>query len=184
MSARRREGVARCTGASSTAGAPVVGSSSSASYLDALQRFISALDLEDAVSITGGISMAGLEAHYRTADVFVCLSDHEGFALRSSKRCATTVPVVALASSAIPETADRHRQESAASRQDSGTGRGCRPGCSRIKVFAARSSLPGRQRAEALLVAQCQGSLCRGLGCTPMRSPMSSPLRSSGCRRS
>jgi L-malate glycosyltransferase len=82
----------------------LVGSSSSDSYVDALHRFVRALELEEAVAITGGVSMEGLEAHYRTADVFVCLSDHEGFCTPLVEAMRHDVPVVAFASSAIPET--------------------------------------------------------------------------------
>jgi L-malate glycosyltransferase len=82
----------------------LVGSSSSDTYVDALQRFITALGLEEAITITGGLSMAGLEAHYRTADVFVCLSDHEGFCTPLIEAMRHEIPVVAFASSAIPET--------------------------------------------------------------------------------
>jgi L-malate glycosyltransferase len=82
----------------------LVGSSSSDGYVDALRRFIAGLGLEDAVTITGRTATSGLEAHYRTADVFVCLSDHEGFCTPLVEAMRHEIPVVAFASSAIPET--------------------------------------------------------------------------------
>ena len=48
-------------------------------YLDALRRFVGALGLADAVEFPGSVPVGTLAAYYATADVFVCLSDHEGF---------------------------------------------------------------------------------------------------------
>src|SRR5205807_7237378 len=82
----------------------LVGRSSSDTYVDAVHGFVAALGLEGAVTITGGVAAAELEAHYRAAGVFVCLSDHEGFCTPLIEAMGHDVPVVAFASSAVPET--------------------------------------------------------------------------------
>jgi glycosyltransferase involved in cell wall biosynthesis len=45
-----------------------------------------------------------LEAHYRNADAYVALSDHEGFGVPLLEAMAHNVPVVAYACTAVPET--------------------------------------------------------------------------------
>ncbi len=82
----------------------LVGSSSSARYVTALERLVAALDLGGSVALTGSVSQAALVSYYRGADVFVCLSQHEGFCVPLLEAMWHRVPVVALASSAVPET--------------------------------------------------------------------------------
>ena len=45
-----------------------------------------------------------LLAHYRAADVFVSLSEHEGFCVPLVEAMHFGVPTVAFASTAVPET--------------------------------------------------------------------------------
>jgi len=82
----------------------LVGSQSFASYGDALRSQISSLGLEDAVTIHDAISDGMLAAHYDNADVFVCLSEHEGFCVPLVEAMHHGVPVVAFDSSAVGET--------------------------------------------------------------------------------
>jgi L-malate glycosyltransferase len=82
----------------------LVGGSSSPRYLLALERFVAALGLSGAVTLTGSVSQAALVSYYRGADVFVCLSQHEGFCVPLLEAMWHRVPVVALGSSAVPET--------------------------------------------------------------------------------
>ncbi len=82
----------------------IVGPPSSAAYSQALRAFVEALGLTDAVDFAGPVSDAALAAHYRTADVFVCVSDHEGFCVPLLEAMHHRLPVVAYASSAVPET--------------------------------------------------------------------------------
>jgi glycosyltransferase involved in cell wall biosynthesis len=65
------------------------------------------LGLGDAVTLTGPVAPPVLAAHYCHADVFVCLSEHEGFCVPLVEAMHHGVPVVAQASSAIPETVQR-----------------------------------------------------------------------------
>ena len=82
----------------------LIGGSSSHAYLTALERFIEALDLGGAVRITGSVSAGELTAHYRAADAFVCLSEHEGFCVPLLEAMHHHVPIVALGAAAVPET--------------------------------------------------------------------------------
>ena len=63
-----------------------------------------ALGLGDPVSLTGAVPAGALAAHYRTADVFVCLSEHEGFCIPILEAWAHGVPVIGYAAAAVPET--------------------------------------------------------------------------------
>ena len=57
----------------------LVGSPLGERYGPSLAAFVEDLGMSDAVTVTGSVSPAELEAYYRAADVFVCASDHEGF---------------------------------------------------------------------------------------------------------
>jgi glycosyltransferase involved in cell wall biosynthesis len=85
----------------------LVGGISSAAYAEALGRFIDSLGLARAVTIAGAVPPGALAAYYRHADVFVCLSEHEGFCIPLLEAMWHQVPIVALASSAVPETLGR-----------------------------------------------------------------------------
>jgi len=82
----------------------LVGASSSATYQDALEGFVAALGLGDAVELCGAVSLERLARHYRNAGVFVCLSEHEGFGIPLLEAMAHGLPVVAYGSTAVPET--------------------------------------------------------------------------------
>ena len=82
----------------------LVGGSTSHLYETTLHKFIEALDLAHAVDITGPVSAAALSAYYESCDVFVACSDHEGFLVPLLESMHHRLPVVAFASSAIPET--------------------------------------------------------------------------------
>ena len=73
-------------------------------YLVRLQKYVRALDLEDTVIFTGQISFSAILAYYRLADVFVCMSEHEGFCVPVVEAMYFGKPVVALRAAAVPET--------------------------------------------------------------------------------
>jgi len=82
----------------------LVGGDAAPAYTSALRELITELSLDDAVHLVGGVDDATLTREYADADVFVCLSDHEGFCIPVLEAMANEVPVVAFASSALPET--------------------------------------------------------------------------------
>jgi glycosyltransferase involved in cell wall biosynthesis len=53
---------------------------------------------------TGGVPDEDLAAYYRWADVYVSLSEHEGFCVPLVEAMAADVPVLAYAAGAVPET--------------------------------------------------------------------------------
>lgn len=82
----------------------LLGSEGPGRYLEALRDSVEALGLERAVTIETGVDQGRLAAHYRAADVFVCLSEHEGFCIPVLEAMHHRVPVVAFAAAAVPET--------------------------------------------------------------------------------
>ena len=82
----------------------LVGAPAAGSYQRALHQLVEALDLEGVVRFTGSVAPGVLAAHYRSADVFVCLSEHEGFCVPLVEAMRHRVPVVAFAAAAVPET--------------------------------------------------------------------------------
>jgi glycosyltransferase involved in cell wall biosynthesis len=82
----------------------LVGGQSAGQYWRALQRLVDDLGIADAVELTDVVTHAELLACYRTADVFCCLSEHEGFNVPVLEAMHFGVPVVALAAGAVPDT--------------------------------------------------------------------------------
>jgi glycosyltransferase involved in cell wall biosynthesis len=82
----------------------LVGGAGSAAYVSMLERYVAALGLAGAVTLTGSVPAAALKSYYRSADVFVCLSEHEGFCVPVIEAMRLSTPVVAFASTALPET--------------------------------------------------------------------------------
>src|SRR5205807_4923627 len=81
----------------------VVGRPDTGTYAEALQRFAGRLGVEE-VHLAGRVSDAELAAYYAGADVFVSMSEHEGFGLPWVEAMAFGVPVIAYAAGALPET--------------------------------------------------------------------------------
>ena len=82
----------------------LTGGVSSGSYNYALRRFIGAEELWDAVDLAGWISDAERTSYFRGADVYLSLSEHEGFGAPLLEAMYNDLPIVAFASSAVPET--------------------------------------------------------------------------------
>jgi glycosyltransferase involved in cell wall biosynthesis len=60
--------------------------------------------LPDRFIFTGPVPDEDLAAYYRWADVYVSLSEHEGFCVPLVEAMAFDVPVLAYAAGAVPET--------------------------------------------------------------------------------
>ncbi|MGH3368403.1 MAG: glycosyltransferase, partial [Nocardioidaceae bacterium] len=82
----------------------LVGQHTSTEYVDAVRQVASQLGVTDAVHLPGSVSEPALAAYYRCADVYVCLSDHEGFCAPVVEAMHRGVPVIAFAAAAVPET--------------------------------------------------------------------------------
>jgi glycosyltransferase involved in cell wall biosynthesis len=82
----------------------LVGSPSPDEYGAAVRDHAARLGVADVVEITGPVTSAELVAHYLAADVFVCLSEHEGFCVPVLEAWHHGLPIVAFGEAAVPET--------------------------------------------------------------------------------
>lgn len=82
----------------------VIGGKTADIYYRSLQVLVDELGLGDSVELTDTLSFPELLAYYRTADVFVCLSEHEGFMVPLLEAMHFGIPIVAYARTAVPET--------------------------------------------------------------------------------
>jgi glycosyltransferase involved in cell wall biosynthesis len=81
----------------------LVGDPVTADYAACLRRLADTL-APGAVAIESGLSEAELADRYRSADVFLCLSGHEGFCLPLLEAFHFGIPVIARPDGAVPET--------------------------------------------------------------------------------
>ncbi len=72
-------------------------------YYKRLMRYIKALELKDVI-FTGHVSFTELIAYYQIADVFLCMSEHEGFCVPLVEAMYFGVPIIAYDSCAVPDT--------------------------------------------------------------------------------
>jgi glycosyltransferase involved in cell wall biosynthesis len=73
-------------------------------YLGRCSRLIERLGIGHAVAILHSISDQQLAHEYATADVFVCLSDHEGYCVPLIEAMSAGLPIVGYDAGAVPET--------------------------------------------------------------------------------
>ena len=72
-------------------------------YAAYLQALVARLALTD-VHFIGHVSREELIAYYRAVDVYLCMSEHEGFGVPLIESMYFDVPVIAYAAAAAPET--------------------------------------------------------------------------------
>lgn len=72
-------------------------------YYEALVRLVDDLQLKDVV-FTGHIEDDDLSAYYEVADLFLCLSEHEGYCVPLVEAFRFGVPVMAADAGAVPDT--------------------------------------------------------------------------------
>lgn len=72
-------------------------------YYKRLQRYINALEVPNVI-FTGHVSFAQLIAYYQVADVFLCMSEHEGFCVPLVEAMYFGVPIIAYDSCAVSDT--------------------------------------------------------------------------------
>lgn len=82
----------------------IVGGVTSTRYQRALERMAADLGVTEAVDFTGSLPFPALLAYYSRADVFVCLSEHEGFCVPVIEAMELGLPVVAYSAAAVTET--------------------------------------------------------------------------------
>lgn len=82
----------------------IVGGTTSEPYLQLIRDRIAELELADYVDLAGKVPADVLTGYYRAADVFLCMSEHEGFGMPLVEAMLYDVPVVAFDSSNIANT--------------------------------------------------------------------------------
>lgn len=83
----------------------LVGASPHPIYQAYLDMLVESLELTDRVVFAGKVPLrAGFGAYYRASDVFLCLSEHEGFGVPLVESMYFDVPVIAYKAGAVPET--------------------------------------------------------------------------------
>ncbi|CUS04945.2 protein of unknown function [Candidatus Promineifilum breve] len=88
-----------------TARLALVGNTDFTDYVAWLRALAGDLGLgDDAVRITGHVSHRDMITYYRRADVYVSMSEHEGFGKPLIESMYCGLPVVAYASTAVPDT--------------------------------------------------------------------------------
>ena len=81
----------------------LVGKVQFGSYKKLLDDYIKAGNIRDVI-FTGHVSEEELEAYYKVADLFLCMSEHEGFGIPILEAMSRGIPVVAYAATAVPYT--------------------------------------------------------------------------------
>ena len=82
----------------------IVGAVTSRRYQKALEDLVDEFDLAGSVEFAGSAPFPELLAYFGRADVFVCLSEHEGFCVPVIEAMELGVPVVAYSAAAVTET--------------------------------------------------------------------------------
>lgn len=82
----------------------LVGSAFSDSYLSSLKKYVEELDILNSIEFLGHLSFPEIIACYKAADIFLCMSEHEGFCVPLVEAMYFGVPIIAFSSSAIPDT--------------------------------------------------------------------------------
>jgi glycosyltransferase involved in cell wall biosynthesis len=74
-------------------------------YYDSIRALVVEYQMPaDRFIFTGGVTDAELAAYYRHADVYLSLSEHEGFCVPLLEAMAADVPVLAYGAAAVPDT--------------------------------------------------------------------------------
>jgi glycosyltransferase involved in cell wall biosynthesis len=79
----------------------------SRTYFERCRRTARMLGVTDSVVVLDSLSDEDLAREYANADVFLCLSDHEGYCVPLLEAMSADLPIVAFAAGAVPETLGR-----------------------------------------------------------------------------
>ena len=81
----------------------LVGDNSKDIYYRSLCKYIEKNNIKN-VEFTGRVTDEKLEEMYRTSDIYLCMSEHEGFCIPLIEAMSYGIPVVAYNSTAVPDT--------------------------------------------------------------------------------
>lgn len=82
----------------------VIGSPFVQNYNTALREYIDYMGISDSVIMPGHSTFSEILAYYKCADIFLCMSEHEGFGVPLVEAMLFDVPIIAYDSSAISDT--------------------------------------------------------------------------------
>ncbi len=82
----------------------IIGGTTDSEYREELEDLIYSYSLETNLILTGKVSNEELYAYYRGADIFLCMSEHEGFGIPLIESMLFKLPVIAYNSSNIKNT--------------------------------------------------------------------------------
>jgi len=86
----------------------IVGGASQVDYLEYLHRYIDNLSLNEQVIITGKVDDSDLAAYYKNSDLYLSLSEHEGFGIPLIEAMRYDTPVLAFNTCAIETTISKN----------------------------------------------------------------------------
>ncbi|MDE5620311.1 MAG: glycosyltransferase [Ruminococcus sp.] len=72
-------------------------------YHERLENYVKALGLSDVI-FTGHVRFSEILAYYRIADIFLCMSEHEGFCVPLTEAMFFNIPIIALDKGAVADT--------------------------------------------------------------------------------
>jgi len=73
-------------------------------YSFSLKQLVNILDLNEVVNFVGRMADSEVKALYQASTAYICMSEHEGFCCPVAEAMHFGLPVLAYASSALPET--------------------------------------------------------------------------------
>lgn len=82
----------------------LAGGTAAASYQNSLKDYCEELGITESVIFTEKVPFADILAYYSIADVFLCMSTHEGFCVPLTEAMYFHTPIIARNASAIPDT--------------------------------------------------------------------------------
>ena len=82
----------------------LIGSLGNQNYFNALQALVQELGISDSVIFTGKAPFEEYLAYYHLADIFLCMSAHEGFCIPLVEALFFNIPIIAIAGTAIQDT--------------------------------------------------------------------------------
>lgn len=82
----------------------LIGRKETPPYVKQLEELVEILGISDNVIFTGVLNDNELNTYYKNADVFLCMSEHEGFCVPLVESMYFDLPIIAYNSSAISET--------------------------------------------------------------------------------
>lgn len=82
----------------------LVGNTSLGKYMQRLALYAAKLGLADEIKFTGAVPFSDILAFYSIADIFLCMSEHEGFCVPLLEGMHFNIPVLAYGEAAVTET--------------------------------------------------------------------------------